>query len=97
MSVRLPQRPGMKRWWSSSDRAYRKEPAKTLRDREVVVLPFSWARACQSRVARTPAWTCRERGVPCGHICIDTADKRYRSVDDIKAHISRFFATMKLG
>ena len=41
--------------------------------------------------------TCRDLGVPFLHIGIDTADKRYRSVDDIKAHISRFFTTMGLG
>jgi benzoyl-CoA reductase/2-hydroxyglutaryl-CoA dehydratase subunit BcrC/BadD/HgdB len=41
--------------------------------------------------------TCRDLGVPFLHIGMDQADRRYRSVDDIKAHISRFFTTRGLG
>ena len=47
--------------------------------------------------SRIAADTCRDLGVPFLNIGMDMADKRWRSVDDIRAHISRFFTTMGLG
>ena len=41
--------------------------------------------------------SCRSLGVPFLHIGMDQADKRYRTIDEIKDHVSRFFRAMGLG
>ncbi len=41
--------------------------------------------------------TCRDLGVPFLHIGVDLFDKRYTSVDEVKAKVSEFFSGMGLG
>jgi hypothetical protein len=64
---------------------------------DCVIYPGHIGHKDMAATASIAAETCRYLGVPFLHIGMDQADKRYRSVDDIKAHISRFFTTMGLG
>jgi hypothetical protein len=41
--------------------------------------------------------TCREMGVPFLHIGLDTFDRRYTPIDEMKNKISQFFTAMGIG
>ena len=64
---------------------------------DCVIYPGHIGHKDMAATSSIAAETCRDLGVPFLHIGMDQADKRYRSVDDIKAHISRFFTAMGLG
>lgn len=64
---------------------------------DCVIFPGHMGHKDMAATSSIAAETCRDLGVPFLHIGMDIADKRYRSMDDIKAHISRFFTTMGLG
>ena len=64
---------------------------------DCVIFPGHMGHKDMAASSSIMADTCRSLGVPFLHIGMDQADRRYRTIDEIKDQISRFFRAMGLG
>jgi benzoyl-CoA reductase/2-hydroxyglutaryl-CoA dehydratase subunit BcrC/BadD/HgdB len=64
---------------------------------DCVIFPGHMGHKDMAASSSIMADTCRSLGVPFLHIGMDQADRRYRTIDEIKDQITRFFRAMGLG